>query len=60
MVKRIIKETIHEYDADGKLLRETITETTEDDDSTYQYTYPMPWWSIQQTCVNTAYNSTES
>ena len=44
------KETIREYDADGKVVRETVTETTEDDDTmyfppfqTYQETV-KPWW----------------
>ena len=27
MIKRTIKETIREYDADGKVVRETVTET---------------------------------
>lgn len=50
MIKRTIKETIREYDADGKVVRETVTETTEDDDAmyfppfqTYQETV-KPWW----------------
>lgn len=45
MIKRIIKETTREYDDVGKLVRETITETTEDDDNNYTssyYTYPSP------------------
>lgn len=43
MIKRIIKETVREYNDVGKLVRETITETTEDDDNNYTssyYTYP--------------------
>ena len=51
MIKRTIKETVREYDADGKVVRETVTETTEDDDTmyfpqfqTYQKTV-KPWWS---------------
>lgn len=50
MIKRTIKETVREYDADGKVVRETVTETTEDDDTmyfppfqTYQGTV-KPWW----------------
>ena len=50
MIKRTIKETVREYDADGKVVRETVTETTEDDDTmyfppfqTYQETV-KPWW----------------
>lgn len=35
MIKRTIKETVREYDADGKVVRETVTETTEDDDTMY-------------------------
>jgi len=38
MIKRKIIETIKEYDENGKLTRETITETTEDDNNTY---YPQ-------------------
>ena len=26
MIKRTIKETVREYDADGKVVRETVTE----------------------------------
>lgn len=43
MIKRTIKETVREYDNVGKLVRETITETREDDDTSYTtscYTYP--------------------
>lgn len=43
MIKRTVKETIREYDDIGRLVRETITETNEDDDNTYttsHYTYP--------------------
>lgn len=32
MVKRTIKETISEYDEGGRVIRQTVTETTEDDD----------------------------
>lgn len=43
MVKRTIKETVREYDVDGRLLKETITETSEDDDTVYFPPYPyMP------------------
>ena len=35
MIKRTIKETVREYDVDGKVVRETVTETTEDDDTMY-------------------------
>lgn len=53
MVKRTIKETINEYDKDGNIVKQTITETTEDDDTQY-WPYnptplttpyaPTPWW----------------
>lgn len=39
MVKRTIKETVREYDVDGRLLKETVTETTEDDDTVYYPSY---------------------
>lgn len=42
MVKRTIKETIREYDEDGHLTRETVTETTEDDDNVYSPYYVFP------------------
>lgn len=35
MIKRKTIETIKEYDENGKLIRETVTETTEDDNNTY-------------------------
>lgn len=43
MIKRTIKETVREYDEVGKLVKEAITETQEDDDTNYTtscYTYP--------------------
>lgn len=45
MIKRAIKEIVREYDEAGKLVKETITETQEDDDTSYtisSYTYPTP------------------
>lgn len=45
MIKRTIKEIVREYDEIGKLVKETITETQEDDDTNYtisSYTYPTP------------------
>jgi len=50
MVKRTIKETVREYDDSGNLLKETITETKEDDDTIYFPMYtttpvPNPWWA---------------
>lgn len=40
MIKRTIKETVTEYDKDGKVIRETVTETTEDDDTQFTPFYP--------------------
>ena len=40
MVKRTIKETITEYNDKGGIIRQTITETTEDDDTVYTPYYP--------------------
>jgi len=42
MTKRTIKETIREFDKDGKVIRETIPETVEDDDTTYYPVYTNP------------------
>lgn len=56
MTKRTIIETVREYDEDGNLVRETVTETKEDDDTVHflspvqtpQITpgAPNPWWGI--------------
>lgn len=61
MVKRVIKETVSEYDKDGNLVRVTTTETTEDDDSQYYPYYPTypqnPWitWNVPAvTCKTNA------
>ena len=35
MTKRTIRETVKEYDEKGNVIRETVTETTEDDDTVY-------------------------
>ena len=35
MIKKTIKETVREYDEEGKMVRETVTETVEDDDTIY-------------------------
>lgn len=67
MIKRTTKETIREYDKDGKLIKETITETVEDDDAVYYPQYPIypnqpsapnPWWSTEPyvTCNAAANN----
>ena len=56
MTKRTIVETIKEYDENGNLVRETVTEAKEDDDTVY-FSYPVqtsqitpgfpdPWWGI--------------
>ena len=44
MTKRDVTETIYEYDKEGKLIRKTVTETHEEEESTlypYPYTYPF-------------------
>ena len=61
MTKRTIKETVQEFDPKGNLIRETVTETVEDDDTMYfppynPYPYtpvttPSPWWSVEPTCI---------
>ena len=33
MFTRTVKETVKEYDKDGKIVKETVTETTENSDS---------------------------
>lgn len=57
MIKRIIKETVNEYDSEGKLVKQTVTETTEDDDTVYfptynPYTPPItnPSWMSEPVC----------
>jgi hypothetical protein len=60
MIKRTVKETIREYDDNYKLLKETITETVEDDDTVYTPTFapylytpaqaPKPWYA-EPTCT---------
>ena len=45
MTKREITETIREYDESGRLVRETVTTTSETDDTVYTPT--NPWWSTQ-------------
>lgn len=39
MIKRTIRETVREYDADGKVVKQTVTETSEEDDTVYYPTY---------------------
>lgn len=65
MTKRTIKETVREFDKDGKLIKETITETVEDDDTQYYPSYPIntpaiiyqigdtkSWWQDGPTCTS--------
>lgn len=40
MIKRIIDETVIEYDTNGKIKSKTITHTEEDDDTTLVPYYP--------------------
>jgi hypothetical protein len=40
MVKRKITETVKEYDENGRVTKETVTETTEDDDTQFVPYYP--------------------
>lgn len=58
MTKRTIRETVKEYDEKGNVIRETVTETTEDDDTVYYPYYaptpytpintPTPWWNVPE------------
>ncbi len=48
MIKRTIKETISEYDKDGRLIRQTVTETSENDDTQY-FPYTLPPYTAQGT-----------
>lgn len=58
MTKRTIRETIKEFDEKGNVIRETVTETTEDDDTVYYPYYaptpytpiniPTPWWNVPE------------
>jgi hypothetical protein len=63
MTKRTIRETVKEYDEKGNVIRETVTETTENDDTVYYPYYaptpytpintPTPWWNVPEaTTVN--------
>lgn len=58
MIKRIVEETVSEYDKDGRLVRQTITKTTEDDDTQYNYV-PPAWWGYGPTCETTAISANE-
>lgn len=58
MTKRTIRETVKEFDEKGNVIRETVTETTEDDDTVYYpYYAPTPytpintptlWWNVPE------------
>lgn len=54
MVKRTTKETIRDFDTEGRLLRETVTEISEDDDTVfypaYQPNLPPVIWGTDITC----------
>lgn len=39
MIKRTIKETIYEYDNEGKMIRKTVTETKEEDNNPNLFKY---------------------
>ena len=54
MTKTHRRETVEEYDADGKLVRKTTTEETEESDQPSYYQAPN-WWNPP-----TAYGSTNS
>ncbi len=67
MIKRTVKETVTEYDKDGNIVKQTVTETVEDDDTQYlPYNAaplttvpcaPSPWWGDDHLTVNYATNS---
>lgn len=41
MIVRDVTETIYEYDSEGNVVKKTVTETHEEDDTDYQYV-PIP------------------
>ena len=56
MVKTKTVETIEEYDENGKLVKRTVTETEETDDSPVHYSHQtVPWVapSWEQYCMTT-------
>lgn len=67
MVKRTIKETINEYDKDGKIIRQTVTETQEYGNTQVipyqpQFWYGddvKPWWMDGPTCQCNATDNTK-
>lgn len=60
MVKRKIKETYTEYDDDGKIIAVTVTETEEEDDGAYGWTYTTTPAYIASPAVATYADSTIS
>lgn len=48
MVKRTTKETITEYDENGKIKTVTTTETTEEDDEAWRRDYYKPQWIVPE------------
>lgn len=64
MIKRTIKETVTEYDRDGNIVRQTVTETQEDDDTQYWPKFwggddVLPWWKYGITCQCNVIDKTE-
>lgn len=57
MVKRTIKETVTEYNKDGQIVKQTVTETTEDDDTKY-WTYNIP--PVSTTLMGAACNTSNA
>lgn len=56
MIKKDIIETIYEYDKEGKLIKKTVTETHEENNTPiYQYTWPP----YDITCTNSTQDITE-
>lgn len=57
MTKRDIVETVYEYDKEGKLLKKTVTETHEEDDTEYQ----SHWTNVPYlTCTDTNNSTSEN
>jgi len=54
MAARIIKEITYEYDQEGRVIKKTITETTEEDRSVHCPSYPYypPSYVFAGTPVN--------
>ena len=43
MTTRTVKEVVKEYDKDGKVIKETVTETTEKEEGGTLFKYPSDW-----------------